>query len=72
MRVPASSVMMSKMLGASFGGTTRGAHQAFESRALSLISPPKGGFGAGSCFPSIAVVALGEELRSVFDPRERR
>jgi len=47
-------------LGAPFGGTTRGAHQAFDSEAFSLITPPNFGSGGGSCFPLIVVVALGE------------
>src|SRR5512143_840353 len=51
---------MSKTLGAPFGGTTRGAHHGFDCRASSLITPPNAGSGAGSCFPSIVVVALGE------------
>src|SRR5271157_3961357 len=54
---PWSSVIMSSTLGAPFGGTTRGAHQAFDSEALSLITPPKFGSGGGSCFPLIVVVA---------------
>ena len=57
---PASSVMMSKILGAFLGGTTRGAHHAFDSNAFSLITPPNGGSGAGSCLPLMVVVALGE------------
>ena len=57
---PWSSVMMSSTLGAPFGGTTRGAHQAVDSEAFSLITPPNSGVGGGSCFPSIVVVALGE------------
>ena len=57
---PPSSVMMSSTLGAPFGGTTRGAHQAFDSEAFSLITPPNFGSGGGSCFPLIVVVALGE------------
>src|SRR4030095_9739198 len=56
---PASSVMMSNTLGAPFGGTTRGAHHAFDSDALSLMTPPKLGGGGGSCFPVIVGVALG-------------
>ena len=52
--------MMSNTLGAPFGGTTRGAHQAFDSEAFSLITPPNCGSGGGSCFPSIVVVAPGE------------
>src|SRR4249919_1725014 len=57
---PQSSVMMSRTLGAPFGGTTRGGHQAFDSEAFSLITPPNFGSGGGSCFPLIVVVALGE------------
>src|SRR5450755_1511101 len=57
---PASSVMMSSTFGALFGGTTRGAHQGFDCRAPSLITPPNFGSGGGSCLPSIVVVALGE------------
>ena len=57
---PSSSVMISSTLGAPFGGTTRGGHQAFDSEAFSLITPPNFGSGGGSCFPLIVVVALGE------------
>ena len=57
---PQSSVMMSSTLGAPFGGTTRGAHQAFDSEAFSLITPPNFGSGGGSCLPPRVVVALGE------------
>src|SRR5512144_2617968 len=57
---PASSVMMSRMLGAPFGGTTRGGHHGVDSDAFSLITPPNFGSGGGSCFPSIVVVAPGE------------
>ncbi len=52
--------MMSRTLGAPFGGTTRGAHQGFDSEALSLITPPNCGSGGGSCFPLRVVVAVGE------------
>src|SRR4029077_19372846 len=52
--------MMSRMLGAPLGGTTRGGHHALESTAVSLITPPNFGSGGGSCFPSIVVVAPGE------------
>ena len=52
--------MMSRTLGAPLGGTMRGAHQAFDCRASSLITPPNFGSGAGSCLPSMVVVALGE------------
>ena len=44
---PESSVMMSRTLGASLGGTMRGAHQALDCRASSLITPPNFGSGAG-------------------------
>jgi hypothetical protein len=54
---PTSSVMMSNTLGAPFGGTTRGAHQACDSEAFSLITPPNFGSAGGSCFPSSVVVA---------------
>src|SRR6266513_6204659 len=57
---PESSVMMSRMLGAFFGGTMRGAHHAFDCRASSLITPPNFGSGGGSCFPLMVVVAPGE------------
>src|SRR6185295_844286 len=57
---PWSSVMISSTLGAPFGGTTRGAHHAFDSEACSLISPPNFGAGGGSCLPSIVVVAPGD------------
>jgi len=57
---PWSSVMMSSTLGAPFGGTTRGAHQAFDSVAFSLITPPNFGLGGGSSFPLIVMVAPGD------------
>src|SRR6267154_2489095 len=57
---PWSSVMMSSTLGAPFGGTTRGAHQAFDSEAFSLITPSNLRLGGGNCLPSRVVVALGE------------
>ena len=52
--------MMSSTLGAPLGGTTRGAHQASDSEALSLITPPNGVSGGGKTRPSITVVAEGE------------
>src|SRR5437763_13859176 len=52
--------MMSRMLGAPLGGTTRGGQYGLESVAASLITPPKGIGGGGSCFPSMVVVAPGE------------
>src|SRR5258707_11301785 len=57
---PWSSVMISRMLGAPLGGTTRGGHHCLESNALSLITPPNFIGGGGICFPSMATVALGE------------
>ena len=57
---PEASVMISRTLGAFLGGTMRGAHQGFESRAPLLMTPPNSGSGAGSCLPLIVVVALGE------------
>src|SRR5712691_397753 len=52
--------MISSTLGAPLGGTTVGGHQVFESVASCLMTPPNGGGGAGSCLPSMVVVALGE------------
>ena len=52
--------MINSTLGAPLGGTTRGGHQAFDSEAFSLITPPNFGSGGGSCFPLMVVVALGE------------
>src|SRR5205809_4636421 len=52
--------MMSRMFGAPLGGTTRGGQYGLESVAASLITPPKGIGGGGSCFPSMVVVAPGE------------
>src|SRR5207253_2654150 len=52
--------MMSRMLGAPLGGTTRGGQYGLESVAVSLITPPNFGTGAGSCLPLMVVVALGE------------
>ena len=57
---PASSVMISRMLGAPLGGTTRGGHHGFDWSASSLITPPNFGAGGGSCLPLMVVVALGE------------
>lgn len=65
---PASSVMISRMFGASFGGTMRGAHQGVDCRASSLITPPNAGSGAGSCRPSMVVVALGDPMVPVTSP----
>src|SRR6266567_4252263 len=52
--------MMSRMLGAPLGGTTRGGQYGLESVAASLITPPKGIGGGGICFPSMVTVASGE------------
>ena len=45
---PTSSVMISRMFGAPFGGTTRAGHYGFDCAALSSISPPNGCGGGGS------------------------
>ena len=47
------------MFGAFFGGTIRGAHHGFDFCVVSPMTPPNFGAGAGNCFPSIVVVALG-------------
>src|SRR4029453_3335304 len=52
--------MIKSTLGAPLGGTTVGGQYGLESTALSLITPPNFGSGAGSCFPSMVVVAPGE------------
>src|SRR5271170_3525706 len=57
---PWSSVMIRRMLGAPLGGTMRGGHHTFDPSRVSLITPPNGGGGAGSCFGLTVVVALGE------------
>src|SRR6476469_5917605 len=49
---PWSSVMMSRMLGAPFGGTTCGGQYALESFAEGLMTPPNFGAGFGKYFPS--------------------
>src|SRR4029077_11258930 len=57
---PTSSVIISRIFGASFGGTTRAGHAVFDCRAFRLISPWNGAGGAGRYRPSIVVVASGE------------
>src|ERR1035438_7675061 len=57
---PASSVMISRTLGAPLGGTTVGGHHGVDPALFSLITPPNFGAGGGSCFPLMLVVALGE------------
>src|SRR5204862_5723393 len=52
--------MMRRILGAPLGGTTRGGQYGLESVAASLITPPNGSGGGGSCFPSMVTVASGE------------
>ena len=56
---PASSVMISSTLGALCGGVIRVAHQGLDCNAASLITPPKGGAGAGNWLPARVVVASG-------------
>src|SRR5262249_32526218 len=57
---PVSSVMMSRMFGAPFGGTTRGGHHGFDWSAFRSTFPPNGRSGPGSCFPSSVTVADGD------------
>src|SRR6516162_3912054 len=57
---PTSSVMMSRMLGAPLGGTTRAGQYIFDCKALSSISPLNCCGGGGIYLPSIVVVAQGE------------
>src|SRR6516165_576958 len=52
--------MISRMLGAPFGGTTLGGHHGVDSLAVSLITPPNVGSGGGSCLPLMVMVASGE------------
>src|SRR5436190_6208712 len=52
--------MTRRMLGAPFGGTTRGGHHGFESFACSLMTPPNLRGAGGSCLPSRVIVASGE------------
>src|SRR6266513_5634745 len=52
--------MMSRMLGAPLGATTRGGQYGVESLTLSLMTPPNGIGGGGICFPSMVTVASGE------------
>ena len=47
-------------VGRPFGRHDRGAHQAFDCKALSLMTPPNFGSGGGSCLPLIVVVAPGD------------
>ncbi len=47
---PASSVMMSRMLGASFGGTMRGGHQGLEFKRVVLDHTTEGWSGRRQLF----------------------
>src|SRR5207253_8851787 len=47
------------IVGRAFGGTTHDGEKGFESKALSLITPPNCSGGAGICLPSIVTVELG-------------
>src|SRR5215468_9071474 len=57
--------MISKTLGAPFGGTTVAGQNGLESFASKLIVPPKGGAGGGRYLPSMVVVASGEPATPV-------
>src|SRR5215467_13022530 len=57
---PTSSVIISKMFGAPFGGTIRAGQAGFDCRALSSTSPLNGWGGAGRYLPSTVVVEAGE------------
>src|SRR5215469_6713430 len=57
---PVSSVMISRMLGAPLGGTTRGGHHGFDCATLRSILPPNFIGGGGNCLPSMERVAVGE------------
>src|SRR5271169_3116942 len=57
---PTSSVRISTMFGAPFGGTTRAGQAGFDWLALRLIWPSNFCGGGGMYRPSIVVVASGE------------
>src|SRR5262249_33220472 len=57
---PVSSVMIKRMFGAPFGGTTRMGQYGVDCAALRSILPSNFWGGGGSWLPSIVVVALGE------------
>src|SRR5215470_18672382 len=57
---PVSSVIIKRMFGAPFGGTTRAGHQGVDCAALRSILPSNFCGGGGSWLPGIVVVALGE------------
>src|SRR5262245_62818976 len=52
--------MMSRTLGAPFGGTTRAGQYGFDCAALVSILPPNFCGGGGICSPLIDIVELGE------------
>src|SRR5271156_4243585 len=62
---PTSSVRISTMFGAPFGGTTRAGHAGFDWAALRLIWPSNFCGGGGMYRPSIVVVASGEPVTPV-------
>src|ERR1700690_3765711 len=57
---PTSSVMMSRMFGAPFGGITLGGHHGVDWVALVPMPPPNRGAGEGRCLVSSVVVAFGD------------
>ena len=57
---PESSVKMSKIFGAPFGGTILGSQHGFDSGAVRLITPPNGLGSGGNCFEFGDSVADGE------------
>jgi len=57
---PVSSVMISRMFGASLGGTTRAGQYGVDCAALRSILPRNCCGGGGSCCPGIVIVAPGE------------
>ena len=60
---PTSSVMIRRMLGAPFGGTTRIGQYGFDCAALSSIEPPNGCGGGGNRSPGMLTVAVGDPAR---------
>ena len=63
---PTSSVKITRMFGAPFGGTTRLGQDGVDSRAFNLMIPSNWCGGGGRYLPSIVLVALGspDELRA--------
>src|SRR5208283_5306388 len=62
---PTSSVMISRIFGALFGGTTRMGQAGFDCAAFNSIFPLNGWGGDGMYRPSIVVVASGEPVTPV-------